>query len=657
MAKETLKYDASAIQVLHGLEPVRKRPGMYIGSTGASGLHHLIWEVVDNGIDEALAGFATEIMVILEDEGVTVIDNGRGIPVDIHKGTKKSALETVLTTLHAGGKFDRAVYKVAGGLHGVGVSVVNALSERLRALVKRDGKFYFQEYTRGKPLSKVREITPEEIKKKGLVPFSYETGTLISFSPDPQIFDTLEFDRETIIDHLRQQAFLTKGIKIIFVDKRKKKDAKGLDLLLYNEPYIFQFESGVKAYLEYLVARKKPLTPTIAFSGKVGEIIIDVGLAYINDFNEHLYGFANNIYTEEGGMHLTGFRAAISRVVSDLAKKLNNDSSKKEEIVITGEDVREGLVAVISVKLPEPQFEGQTKSKLGNPEARTAVESLVSEKFSTFLEENPQVAKTILEKVFLAAKARLAAKAAKESVLRKGLLDGLSLPGKLSDCASRKPEESELFLVEGESAGGNAKQARDSYFQAILPLRGKILNIEKSRFDKILKNNEIRTIIMALGMGMGEEKDINKLRYHRIILMTDADVDGSHIKTLLLTFFFRFFPEIITNGHLYIAQPPLYKIESQNKVFYAYSDKQKEEIIKNLKNKTFDVQRYKGLGEMNPQQLWETTMDPEARILSKVTLQDAEEADRIFSTLMGEEVEERKKFIQTKASEAKNLDI
>jgi len=652
------EYTAAAIQVLQGLEPVRKRPGMYVGSTGETGLHHLVWEVVDNGLDEALAGFATEITVILEPANqITVLDNGRGIPVDIHSQTKKSALETVMTTLHAGGKFEQGVYKISGGLHGVGVSVVNALSEKLVAVVKRDNKFYFQEYSRGKPKNKVQEIKENELKKRAFPTIPYDSGTAISFSPDPQIFETLEFKKEVILDHLRQQAFLTKGIKIILIDSRKKEDVRGMEALLSSEPYVFYFESGVKAYLKYLVSRKKSLIPVIAFSGKADEITVDVGLVYISDFNEHLYGFANNIHTEEGGMHLTGFRSAITRVISDLSKNANGNGVKKEETGITGEDVREGLVAVVSVRLPEPQFEGQTKAKLGNPEARTAVESVVAERLSVFLEENPKIAKTILEKIFLAAKARLAAKAAKETVFRKGLLDGFALPGKLADCASKKPEESELFLVEGDSAGGNAKQARDSFFQAILPLRGKILNIEKSRFDKILKNEEIRTMIMALGMGVGEEKEIKKLRYHRVILMADADVDGSHIKTLLLTFFFRFFPEIIDQGYLYIAQPPLYKIESQKEVFYAYTEQEKVEIVKGLKDRKYDIQRYKGLGEMNPKQLWETTMNPSSRVLLRVSVEDTEDADRIFSTLMGEEVEERKKFIQTKAPEVKNLDI
>ncbi|MCD6194647.1 DNA topoisomerase (ATP-hydrolyzing) subunit B [bacterium] len=655
--KETKKYDASAIQVLQGLEPVRKRPGMYIGSTGESGLHHLIWEVVDNGLDEVLAGFASEVRVSLEEDGsVTVVDNGRGIPIDIHPQTKKSALETVMTTLHAGGKFDKQAYKVSGGLHGVGVSVVNALSTYLVAVVKRGGKFYYQEYSRGKAKTKVREISAKELKNKGLPVVPFTSGTAIRFNPDPEIFETLEFKSQTIIDHLRQQAFLTKGVKIVFVDKRKKEKSKGMEKLFKGEPYTFYFESGIKAYLEYLVAGKKPLVPVVCFSDEINSLQVDVGLSYISDFNEHLYGFANNIHTQEGGMHLTGFRSALTRVISDYAKKVKENGNGKEKVSLTGEDVRGGLVAVVSVRLPEPQFEGQTKAKLGNPEARTAVESVVSQKLTSFLEENPKVAKLILEKVFLAAKARLAAKAAKETVLRKGLLDGLTLPGKLADCASRKAEESELFIVEGDSAGGNAKQARDSYFQAILPLRGKILNVEKARFDRILKNEEIRTLIVALGMGVGEEKDVKKIRYHRVIIMTDADVDGSHIRTLLLTFFYRFFPEIIEQGYLYIAQPPLYKIEKQKKSYYAYTEEQKEKIVAKLKS-GYDIQRYKGLGEMNPQQLWETTMDPEKRLLLKVSIDDAEQADKIFTTLMGGEVEGRKKFIQNRASQVKNLDI
>ncbi len=655
---KTQQYDASAIQVLQGLEPVRKRPGMYIGSTGESGLHHLIWEVVDNALDEALAGFASEIRVFLEEDGsVTVIDNGRGIPTDIHPQTRKSALETVMTTLHAGGKFDKQAYKISGGLHGVGVSVVNALSSYLVAVVKRQGKFFYQEYSRGKAKTKVMEVSEKELKKKGLPIVPFESGTAVRFKPDPEIFETLEFKTQTILDHLRQQAFLTKGVKIVFEDRRSREKAKGMERLLYQEPYTFYFRSGVKAYLEYLVAGKKPLIPVVYFSDTIDDLEVEVGLCYISDFNEHLYGFANNIYTQEGGMHLTGFRSALTRVISDYAKKTReNSNGKKEELNLTGEDVRGGLVAVVSIRLPEPQFEGQTKAKLGNPEARTATETVVSENLARFLEENPKIAKLILEKVFLAAKARLAAKAAKETVLRKGLLDGLTLPGKLADCASRKPEESELFIVEGDSAGGNAKQARDSYFQAILPLRGKILNVEKARFDRILKNEEIRTLIVALGMGVGEEKDIKKIRYHRIIIMTDADVDGSHIRTLLLTFFYRYFVEVIEQGYLYIAQPPLYKIESGKKVYYAYTEEQKDQITKRLRGKC-DIQRYKGLGEMNPQQLWETTMDPEKRLLLRVSLEDAEEADKVFTTLMGGEVEGRKRFIQNKAAQVKNLDI
>lgn len=668
---QTNSYDASSIQVLEGLDPVRKRPGMYIGSTGVSGLHHLIWEVVDNTVDEALAGFANEAQIILEKNGeVTVIDNGRGIPVDVHKQTKKSALETVMTTLHAGGKFGDGAYKVSGGLHGVGVSVVNALSTRLVAVIKRDNKYYYQEYNRGKAKSSVKQIKESELKSKNLPKIDYKTGTAIRFMPDSDVFETLEFDRETVMDHLRQQAFLTGGLKIIFIDKRKIEAKKGLHSLLQGESYIFYFQSGVKAYLQYLVSHKKPLTEVIAFSDRVGEVEVEVGMAYSSDFNEHIYTFANNIHTVEGGMHLTGFRSALTRVVSDFNRKnqegslagktngkVNGKIKAKKEAGITGEDVREGLVAVVSVKLPEPQFEGQTKAKLGNPEARTIVENIVNSKLSSYLEENPKTAKMVLEKVLLAAKARIAAKAAKDTVLRKGLLDGFTLPGKLADCASRNPEDSELFLVEGNSAGGNAKQARDSHFQAILPLRGKVLNVEKSRFDKVLKNEEIRTMIMAMGMGVGDEKDITKIRYHRIIIMADADVDGSHICTLLLTLFFRFFPEIIEQGYLYIAQSPLFKIKSGKEVRYAFSETERDAILKELKDTKTDIQRYKGLGEMNPDQLWDTTMDPNKRLMLKVTVEDAEEADRLFSTLMGEEVGERKKFIQHKASQVQNLDI
>jgi DNA gyrase subunit B len=673
MAKDTptTSYDASSIQVLEGLDPVRKRPGMYIGSTGVTGLHHLIWEVVDNAVDEAIGGFATDAVVILEKTGeVTIIDNGRGIPVDVHKQTKKSALETVMTTLHAGGKFGAGAYKVSGGLHGVGVSVVNALSTKLTAVVKRDNKYYWQEYARGKAKGSVKQIKESDLKAKNLPEINYKTGTAIRFMPDSEIFETLEFDRETIIDHLRQQAFLTGGLKIIFTDKRDLETKSGLDKLNQGEAYTFYFQSGVKAYLQHLISHKKPLTDVIAISDKVDDLEVEVGLAYSSDFNEHIYTFANNIHTTEGGMHLTGFRSALTRVIADFNRKNqeggvagkqngngNAKSKAKKEAGITGEDVREGLVAVISVKLPEPQFEGQTKAKLGNPEARTIVENVVNSKLSSYLEENPKTAKMVLDKVLLAAKARMAAKAAKDTVLRKGLLDGFALPGKLSDCASRNPEDSELFLVEGNSAGGNAKQARDSHFQAILPLRGKVLNVEKTRFDKALKNEEIRTMIMAMGMGVGDEKDITKIRYHRVIIMADADVDGSHICTLLLTLFFRFFPEIIEQGYLYIAQSPLFKIKSGKDVRYAFSETERDAILKEIKDNKVDIQRYKGLGEMNPDQLWDTTMDPNQRLMLRVTVDDAEEADELFSTLMGEEVSERKKFIQHKASQVQNLDI
>ncbi|MCD6422143.1 DNA topoisomerase IV subunit B, partial [bacterium] len=492
----------------------------------------------------------------------------------------------------------------------------------------------------------------------GLPEIPYPSGTAIRFVPDKEIFETTEFDVETIIEHLRQQAFLTRGVKITFLDQREEENPRGWRRLILGEPWVFYFESGVKAYLEYLLAGREALTPVIYFADQVGDIQIEIGLAYTPELKETLYGFANNIFNQEGGMHLTGFRSALTRVISDYAKKNNHQggNQQKEKLSITGEDVREGLVAVVSVRLPEPQFEGQTKAKLGNPEARTAVESVVTKKLSVYLEENPKVARCILERVLLAARARLAAKAAKETVLRKGLLEGLALPGKLADCASKDPANSELFIVEGDSAGGNAKQARDSFFQAILPIRGKILNVEKARFDRVLKSEEIRALIVALGMGVGEEKDISKIRYHRIILMSDADVDGAHIRTLLLTFFYRFYPEVIERGYLYIAQPPLYKIETGRKVYYAYTEEEKERILRKIKGR-YDIQRYKGLGEMNPEQLWETTMNPETRILLRVSMEDAEQADKVFRTLMGESVEDRKKFIQTKAKEVKNLDI
>lgn len=638
MAKKTnAKYDASSIQVLQGLEPVRKRPGMYIGGTGEAGLHHLVWEVLDNAIDEAMAGYCKNIVInLLPENKVEVIDDGRGIPVEIHPQTKKSALETVLTTLHAGGKFGSDSYKVSGGLHGVGVSVVNALSDWVRAEVYRDGKIYSQEYCRGKAKSKVKTEGATKLK-----------GTKISFRPDKEIFASIEFNPETIIDHCRQQAYLTKGTKITINDKRAGQEKEA-------DSYSFYFEGGIKSYVSFIDKNKEAITQPIYFEKTQEDVLVEVAIQYSNDFNEHTYSFANNIFTEEGGMHLTGFRSALTRVINDYLKKM--DLAKDEKVSLTGDDVREGLTAVISIKLSNPQFEGQTKAKLGNAEVRPIVEAIVAEGLTTFLEENPNDAKKIIEKVLLASKARLAARAARDTVIRKGALDGLALPGKLADCSERKAEKSELFIVEGNSAGGSAKQGRNRQFQAILPLRGKVLNVERARLDKMIANNEIRTLVIAMGTGIGEELDVSKIRYHRVIIMADADVDGSHIKTLLLTLFYRHFPEIIEKGYLYIAQPPLYAIMSGKKKEYAYNEAQRKEIISKLKSK-YTVQRYKGLGEMNPQELWETTMDPEKRILLKATIDDAAKADKLFSMLMGDEVGPRKRFISLRAKEVQNLDI
>jgi DNA gyrase subunit B len=635
-------YEAKDIFVLEGLEPVRKRPGMYIGSTGIDGLHHLIYEVVDNAIDEAMAGFAKNIEIRLYDNHrVSVQDDGRGIPIDIHPQTKKSSLETVMTMLHAGAKFGGASYKVSGGLHGVGVSVVNALSRYLRAEVCRDGHKYYQEYSKGKPQTKVI--------KSGSSPF---TGTTVIFEPDPEIFGGKtgkmpDYDFKRLADHLREQAYLTKGVRIRLVDARKGKENIA----------DFYFEGGVISFIKDLIEEEKPIQENIFYVSKTyDKILVEAAFCYTESINSTELSFANNIRTPEGGMHLTGFRTALTRVLNDWAKK--EEYLKEGEEGLTGDDAREGISAIISVKLPEPQFEGQTKAKLGNPEARAAVDTVVSEALKEFLEKNPNDAKRILEKCILAAKARRAAKAAKEMVLRKGLLEGLSLPGKLTDCTTRHPEEAELFIVEGDSAGGSAKQGRDRRFQAILPIKGKILNVEKSRLNKIMESKEIKSIIIALGTAIAEEFDINKLRYHKIIIMTDADVDGSHICSLLLTLFFRFLPEVIERGHLYIAQPPLYRIQKGKEIYYAYSDQQKEEILKKIGDKEgISIQRYKGLGEMNPEQLWETTMNPETRILKQVTMEDAEEADRIFNILMGDEVAPRKHFIQVYAKTVRNLDI
>ena len=655
-----VSYSAKDIYVLEGLEPVRKRPGMYIGSTGADGLHHLVWEVVDNSIDEAMGGFAKNIRLeMLKDNKISVVDDGRGIPVDIHAQTKKSALETVLTTLHAGGKFGGESYKVAGGLHGVGVSVVNALSQWMKVEVERDGGIYVQEYKRGVPQYKVKKIGT-----------SKKVGTKVTFQPDDEVFQKLEFDRKKIIDHLRQQAFLVKGVKIEIIDERE-----GIPVY-----YSFCFEGGLLSFLSYLNEYSESEQDTPFYVNKEYEgIQVEATFVYNNDPETQELSFANNIYTSDGGMHLTGFRSALTRALNDYARE--NGYLKEKEENLTGDDVREGLVAIVSIKIKEPQFEGQTKARLGNPPARTAVENVVSEALKEFLQKYSSEARVIIGRCLLAAKARKAAKAAKDTVLRKGPLEGLALPGKLADCTSKNPAESELFIVEGDSAGGSGKQGRDRRFQAILPLRGKILNVEKSRLDKMLANNEIKSLVIALGTAIGNDFDVEKIRYHKVVIMTDADVDGAHIRTLLLTLFYRYFREVIEKGFLYIAQPPLFRVQSGKDFAYAFSESQRDKIVASYqaakaakkkekeivtetseeggdeKVKGVNVQRYKGLGEMNPHQLWETTMDPATRLLKQVEIEDAQEADRLFDILMGEKVEPRKHFIQSRAATVKNLDI
>ena len=662
-SKDKQQYGASSITVLEGLEPVRKRPGMYIGSTSATGLHHLIWEVVDNGIDEAMAGYADQVTVtLLPDNLVQVEDNGRGIPVTKHKSTGVSALETVLTKLHAGGKFgEGGGYKVSGGLHGVGVSVVNALSEYLKAEIHREGKSWQQEYTRGAPKNKIKSTGTTK-----------KTGTIITFKPDSQIFSETEFSWGRILDRLRQQAYLTKGINIQVNDQREDKRAKS---------YRFYFEGGIVSYIKSLNRGKEIKHDTCFYVEKEIEgSKIEVSLQYNNEFNETVFTFANNIYTPEGGAHLSGFKTSLTRTLNSYARK--NNLLKEKDENLTGEDVREGLTAIVSVKLTDPQFEGQTKAKLGNAEIKTYVEQVFGESFSIFLDEHPKEAEAIIGKCILSAQARKAAKTARASILRKGALEGLTLPGKLSDCSSRKPEECELYIVEGDSAGGSAKQGRDRRFQAILPLRGKILNVERARIDKMLENNEIKSLVIALGTNINEQFDVEKLRYHRVIIMTDADVDGAHIRTLLLTLFFRYFNPLITHGYLYIAQPPLYQLKKGNEVRYAYSEEEKVKIVKEMGGEIVEVdesgeeepentegettekvkgnikiQRYKGLGEMNPEQLWQTTMNPEHRIVKQVTVEDAARADKMFDMLMGGDVAPRRHFIQTHAKKVENLDI
>ena len=631
------EYGAKDIQVLKGLEPVRLRPGMYIGSTGLDGLHHLIWEVVDNCLDEAMAGYAKEIEIkLLPDNRVSVSDDGRGIPVEKHPDTGVSTLETVLTTLHAGGKFGGEAYKVSGGLHGVGVSVVCALSTFMEAQVQRDGGVYQQEYFRGVPKGSVKKVSD-----------SKKSGTMITFDADSQIFPEIKYDPKKILNHVRQQAYLTRGVKITFRDERKKGEEAN---------YTFYFEGGVGSFVKFLVMSNTPRHQNIfSIATTKQDVAIEAAFQYTQEMECTEQSFANNIYTPEGGTHISGFRTALTRCLNAYARREGFLKEKDENF--SGEDVREGLTAVVSVKIRNPQFEGQTKAKLGNPEAKGAVEDAVAEGLTDYLERNPTDARAIIENCLLATKARLAAKAARQTVLRKGILEGLALPGKLSDCLSKDPEESEFYIVEGDSAGGSAKMARDRRFQAILPLKGKILNVERARLDKMLSSKEIKSIIIALGTAVAEDFSLEKLRYHRIIIMTDADVDGSHIRTLLLTLFYRYFRPIMEAGYIYIAQPPLYKIQSGKTVKYAYNEEQKDVIVKEIGKTSVNLQRYKGLGEMDSEQLWDTTMNPANRLLLKVEIDDAHQTDKTFDILMGEEVEPRKKFIQTHAKSVKNLDI
>ena len=636
MANDKRHYDASDIQVLEGLEPVRKRPGMYIGSTGPRGLHHLVYEIVDNSIDEALAGICDHIIIKINKNGsVEITDNGSGIPVDIHPQTGKSTVETVLTILHAGGKFDNSAYKVSGGLHGVGVSVVNALSNKLVATVKRNGKIYRQEFSKGIRKSELEVIG--ETKKD-------DTGTTIYFEPDDTIFETVEFSDEVLAKRFREMAFLNKGIKIEFIDERK-------DL---NE--VFHYEGGIKSFVEFINAKKKPVHDEIIYIDEIREeTAIEIAIQYTDSYSEVVLSFANNINTEEGGTHLSGFRSALTRTLNDYGRK-NNIIKEKEEN-LSGEDVREGISAVISVKLPDPQFEGQTKAKLGNSETRGVVDSVLSEDLAVFLEENPKVGKQILDKALSARRAREAARKARDLTRKKNNLESMTLPGKLADCQNDDPKRNEIFLVEGNSAGGSAKDGRDSAYQAILPLRGKIMNVEKARLDKMLNSSEIRAMITAFGTGIGEEFDLEKLRYDKIIIMTDADVDGAHIMTLLLTFFFRYMKPLIEEGHVYVAQAPLYGIEKGTKILrYCHNEKELRLALKEYKDSKVNIKRYKGLGEMDPEQLWETTMNPDNRLLLKVNIDDLTEADDTFSILMGTEVEPRRDFITENAVYADYID-
>ncbi|GAA0106188.1 DNA topoisomerase (ATP-hydrolyzing) subunit B [Paraclostridium sordellii] len=630
------EYGASQIQVLEGLEPVRKRPGMYIGSTGPRGLHHLVYEVVDNSIDEALAGYCSDIYVSINEDGsILVKDNGRGIPVEVHPKTGKSTLETVLTVLHAGGKFGGGGYKVSGGLHGVGISVVNALSEWLVAEVHHDGKIYSQRYEKG--------IATSEIKVVGE---TKTTGTIIQFKPDATIFDEVEYKYETLEHRLRELAFLNKGVNIVLEDKREEQE----------KIKKFHYEGGLKEFIKHLNKTKTGIHDDIIYIEKqVKDYMVEVALQYTDGYTENIYSFANNINTHEGGTHLSGFKTAMTKVVNDYSRK--NGILKEKDSNLLGEDIREGLTAVISIKLPDPQFEGQTKTKLGNTAVRGVVDSVTVEEIGSFLEENPTTARIIVDKALRAQRAREAAKKARELTRRKSVLESTSLPGKLADCAEKDPAKSEIFLVEGDSAGGSAKQGRDRHSQAILPLRGKILNVEKSRLDKILSSDEIRNMITAYGCSIGDDFDLEKARYHKIVIMTDADVDGAHIRTLLLTFFFRYMRPLIENGYVYIAQPPLYKVKKQKKEYYVYSDQELNTLLEELGRTGIELQRYKGLGEMNAEQLWETTMNPETRTLLQVSIEDAAMADEIFSMLMGDKVAPRKEFIEENARYVRNLDI
>lgn len=643
-APQDTSYTARDIQVLEGLEPVRKRPGMYIGSTDINGLHELIKEIIDNSVDEALAGFAKNVWIVIgQDEKVTVSDDGRGIPVDIHPKVKKSTLEVTMTVLHAGGKFGAGAYKVSGGLHGVGASAVNALSDWMRVEVRRDNKIYAQEYKRGKPTTKVE--TTEKTQAPDFLKLP-PTGTTSIFLPDKSIFSTTKTDSRVIAKKIKERAYLVAGLFFHLYDLRSAKEVH------------YYFDGGLKSLVRHLNKDKQPVNDIPFYVSKTSEeIMVEAAIQYNDSYAETVESFANVIATGEGGTHLTGFRMALTRAINDYARK--NGYLKEKDENLAGDDMREGLAAVVAIKMDSEklQFEGQTKSKLGNAEIQPIVNTVVKEGIDTYLEENPLQARKIMEKVLLAAKARMAARAAKEAVLRKGVLEGMTLPGKLTDCQEKDPSQSELYLVEGDSAGGSAKQGRDRKFQAILPLRGKILNTERARLDKILEFEEIKTLIIALGTGIGDTVNIDKIRYHRIVVMTDADVDGEHIMTLLLTFFFRYLPGIIERGFLYIAMPPLYKVTIGKEINYAYNEEEKNNVIK-LKSdsKSISIQRYKGLGEMNPEQLWETTMNPASRIMKKVNIEDAAEADRVFSMLMGNEVPPRKRFIQTHAKNA-TLDI